>query len=187
MQGEGVSSFDSAQNSASAVALWAFQILGPVGVDVPILITGLYGAERNNALAVSGGLALGVDRFRLGYVMTFRCVEGDSSGCDSSRGGRPQEFVLHETAASGALTFLQIATGGALQGRGRGGLGSFSAFVDPLVSIDPAFSRFAEFTLYVSPGAAGFATAAPEPETYALLLAGLAVVGGVARRRRPRR
>ncbi len=184
VHGEGLSSVVNAENEASAQALWAFWIAGPAGVDVPILITGLYGAEQNNALSVTGGLALGVDRFRLTYVMSFRCIDGDASGCDSSRGDQPQDFVLHETASSDVLTFMQIATGGSLRKRGTGGFGSFSAFIDPLVSIDPAFSRAGEFTLYVSPGAGGFVAAVPEPQTYALLLAGMAVVVSIARRRR---
>ena len=184
VHGEGLSSFTTVENEASAQALWAFQINGPAGVDVPILITGLYSASESNTMGVSGGLAMGQDRFRLSYVLSFRCLLGDESGCDSSRNGFAKDFVLHEKASSNTLTFMQIATGGSLRRRGHPGNGIFNAFIDPLVSIDPAFARASEFTLYVSPGAEGFAAAVPEPHAYALLLGGLTAVAWVARRRR---
>jgi len=182
IHGEGLTSRVSIENEASAQALWSFEIVGPAGVDVPILITGLYSAAQTNSAAASGGVALGLDRFRLAYAMTFRCVFGDDSGCDSSRGGRAQPFVLHESVVSSLPTFILIATGGTL-GRSFGSPGSFSAFIDPLISIDPAFGRASEFTVSVSAGAEGGVAPVPEPQTYALMLAGLAATAALARRR----
>lgn len=182
VHGEGLTSRTTADNGASAQSLWSFQIVGPEYVDVPILITGLYRAAQTNAAVASGGLALGQDRFRLSYAMTFRCIFGDESGCDTSRGGRAQDFVLHESAVSGRQTFILIATGGSLGGN-VGSPGSFSASIDPLVSIDPAFGRASEFTVFVSTGAEGSVAPVPEPETYSLMLAGLAVTVALGRRR----
>jgi len=127
---------------------------------------------------------MGVDRFRMDYFMTFRCLSSDSSGCDSSNGNHSQSFTLHEMALSGYETFLQISVGGSVQGAAPGTLGQFDGMLDPIVSIDPTFARASEFTLYVSPDAYGNVATVPEPETYFLLLAGLAVVGAVARQRR---
>ena len=170
-------------NEANASALWEFQISGPLGVEVPILIRGLYSIESSNALGVAGGIALGVDRFRLDRVLSFRCLSGDRSGCDSSRGGLPQSFILHETAVSGFETFILISLGGSTQGALPGTLGVFNGFLDPLISIDPTFARASEFTLFVSPDAGSFVAGIPEPEMYLLMLAGLAIVAAVSRRR----
>jgi hypothetical protein len=184
IHGDGQASNVTNNNTASATALWAFQITGPVNVAVPILIGGLYSASFSNAFGVSGGLAMGVDRFRLDYVMTFRCLGSDGSGCDANNGNHSQSFTLHEMALSGYETFLQISVGGSVQGATPGTLGQFDGMLDPIISIDPTFARASEFTLYVSPDTYGNVAAVPEPETYSLLLAGLAVVGAVARRRR---
>jgi hypothetical protein len=184
VHGDGQASNISNNNVASASALWAFQIAGPVNVVVPIIISGLYSASFSNAFGVSGGLSMGVDRFRLDRIMTFRCLSSDSSGCDSSNGHHSQTFTLPELALSGFETFLLITVGGSVQGAAPGTLGQFDGSLDPIVMIDPSFARASEFTLFVSPDAYGPVAAVPEPETYALLLAGLAVVGAVARRRR---
>ena len=184
IHGDGPDSPVSRDNEASALALWQFEITGPVGVEVPILIRGLYGAESSNAFGVSGGLALGVDRFRLDRVLSFRCLSGDRSGCNSSRGGIPQDFTLHELAVSGFATFIQIVLGGSTKEALPGTLGVFSASLDPLISIDPTFARASEFTLFVSADANGSIAAVPEPETYSLILAGLAVIVTLAKRRR---
>jgi hypothetical protein len=185
VHGVGLVSNVSADNEASAAALWAFQITGPVNVAVPVVIHGLYNASFDNAFGVNGGLAMGVDRFRLDQVFSFRCSGGNPSGCDDPSGIH-SSFTLNTMALSGFETFLQITVGGSLFGASPTTLGTFSGGIDPIISIDPSFARASEFTLWVSPDAYGSVTAVPEPETYASLLAGLAVVAAVARRRRRR-
>ena len=183
VHGTGQERIVTADNEASARALWSFEIFGPAGVTVPILIGGLYSASYDGGGLGSGGVALGEDRFRMTNVMSFRCSASDTSGCDSSRGGHSQDFVLHQGAISGIETFISIAAGGVLRGN-VGDPGTFSVTLDPLITIDPSFARASEFTLFVSPGAESIAVAAvPEPDTWLMLLAGTVAMGGIARRR----
>ena len=188
IHGDGPRSIVTDNNMASAQALWAFEIVGPAGVVVPILISGLYSASASSgeSAIASGGVALGQDRFRLTRILSFRCQSGDESGCDSANGNRPHAFQLASGANSNALTFLQIVVGGVVQPL-PGMLGQFDAYVDPIITIDPSFARLGEFTLFVSPDAYGNVGAVPEPQTHALLLAGLVLLAATARRggRRP--
>jgi hypothetical protein len=184
VHGLGQASNVTDNNMASASALWAFQIAGPANVAVPIIITGLFSGEKSNAFGVSGGVALGIDRFRLDRIATFRCLASDSTDCDSSHGDHSTSFALHQMALSGFETFINISVGGSVQGAAPGMLGEFTASLDPIISIDPTFARASEFTLYVSPDAYATVMAVPEPGTFSLLLAGLAVGTGIARRAR---
>ena len=143
---------------------------------MPVVIHGLYNASFDNAFGVNGGLALGVDRFRLDQVFSFRCSGGNTSGCDDPSGIH-SSFTLNAMALSGYETFLQITVGGSLFGASPTMLGVFTG------GIDPSFARASEFTLFSSPDAHDGVAAVAEPGTYAMLLAGLAVVGVLARRR----
>ena len=58
---------------------------------------------------------------------------------------------------------------------------SFYAFADPTVTFNPAFTAPADAQISFSPG---FAPGVPEPASWALLLAGFGLVGGMARRDR---
>jgi len=185
IHGDGPRSIVTNNNMASAQALWAFEIVGPAGVFVPIIISGLYSASTSpgNSAIASDGVAVGEDPFRFTRILSFRCQSLDTSGSDASNGNHSPSIALGTAARSGAETFLQIVVGGVVQPL-TGALGQFDAFVDPIVTIDPLFARAGEFTLFVSPDAYGSVAAVPEPETYAMLLAGLAVMAAIARRRR---
>jgi hypothetical protein len=75
-------------------------------------------------------------------------------------------------------------------------VGQDAFFVSPTPFYNLAFAAFTNTTTQVEPfeggfrirqggGAVNFASAVPEPETYAMLLGGLAAIGFVAKRRRP--
>jgi hypothetical protein len=59
------------------------------------------------------------------------------------------------------------------------------AFVDPIFTIAPSFLlTHPGYSIMVSPGVYNGVSTIPEPETYAMLLAGLGVIGLIARRRK---
>ena len=64
---------------------------------------------------------------------------------------------------------------------------SGNAFADPYLSIDPSTPNAGAYTLLISPGignSLAVAAPVPEPEIYAMILAGLGVIGFTSRRRR---
>jgi hypothetical protein len=65
-----------------------------------------------------------------------------------------------------------------------GGIGTASVYVDPLIQIAPGFANASQYSIELSPGIGNSVAAIPEPSTYALMLAGLGVLGIVARRRK---
>lgn len=66
-----------------------------------------------------------------------------------------------------------------------GGVDSQFAFVDPIISFDPAFSDGSNFHLFFSPTVGNTPTSAiPEPSTWAMMILGFAGVGFMAYRRK---
>ena len=65
-----------------------------------------------------------------------------------------------------------------------GGGGTFQAMIDPFIEIDPTFNISGQYSLAFSPGVGNSIAPVPEPDAYAMLLAGLGLLGAVARRRK---
>ena len=64
------------------------------------------------------------------------------------------------------------------------------AYADPFIYIDPSFADAADYSIILSPGVSNavptLTPPVPEPETWALMLAGFGLVGTLGRRLRPR-
>lgn len=96
-------------------------------------------------------------------------------------------FVIQASAMAGTLySVFMRGEIGVLSTR-LGDAASISLLIDPVISIDPAFQLAhpeTQFSIEVGPGV-GNVAAVPEPESWAMLIAGLCLVGGLAQRRRP--
>ncbi|HUP08664.1 MAG TPA: PEP-CTERM sorting domain-containing protein [Caldimonas sp.] len=87
-------------------------------------------------------------------------------------------YTIDMAVSAGATTLASYVLPGATA--------SADAFADPYLSLDPSTPNAAAYTLEISPGIGNGpleVTSVPEPETWALFVGGLSVVGFVSRRR----
>jgi hypothetical protein len=156
---------------------------------VPILITGSYSATASGTGTAFAGIGTASEiglRGSAGFAVggEFTCSPTlVPSGCGSGA------FALSASADDSPLndhTFsIFIEATGSLNGS-LGPVGSFSAFVDPQVSIDCAKATFADcsaYSLVVAPDSFTTASGVPEPSTWALMLIGFAGLGVAGYRR----
>jgi hypothetical protein len=191
VSGSGTQTGSSADDSALAESSWNVQIEGPSEIDmfVPILITGSYSALASGTGTAFAGIGTGGEfglRATLGFAVggEFTCSPtAVPSGCGSGA------FALSASADDSPLndhTFsIFIQATGSLDGS-LGPLGSFSAFVDPQVSIDCAKATFADcsaYSLVVAPDSFTVGSGVPEPGAWALMLVGFAGLGFAGYRR----
>jgi len=151
--------------------------------------TGPYGYVVSAPSGLFGGGSAGnpwLSTNLSGAAMTFSSFTGGVAGIGGSffasdlTGGvlAGQSLTLTATDSLGATLTQTLANPGQSSFLGFASSGSLVSLVVGISNHD-AFVAVDNLVL-----AAPIAAAVPEPETYALLLAGLAVLGGLARRRR---
>jgi hypothetical protein len=149
-------------------------------------ITGLYGNYNGAPLAISNVAGTGATAYQ-GYSFSSNAFKADGDGffdwfIDLS--SNPPRFDGGDTLSfdfAGALLplFNSISVNGP---EGKNGF-LFATHAQGLVNGGSGW-----FNGQLTPTSTPFdVTPVPEPETYALMLAGLAVVGGIARRRKAQR
>lgn len=190
-------------------AQYQFRWDGPSGL-VNLDFLGLIKAEGSGAGPSSGGVAAshialidpsGVTRV---YDEVARFADGehlnrswiDATGVehvsqDANYGFTSfQENGVYAIQANTIYTVDMAVSAGATTSAGYdvfAAAASGHAFADPYLSIDPSTPNAGAYTLSISPGIGNslpVAAPVPEPETYAIIMAGLGVIGFTARRRR---
>jgi PEP-CTERM motif len=191
VSGSGTQTGSSADDSALAESSWDVQIEGPSETDmfVPILITGSYSALASGTGTAFAGIGTGLElglQGSVGFVPggEFGCSPTDvSSGCGS--GAFTLSTLVDDSPSNGHVFSIFIQATGNLDGS-VGPMGSFSAFVDPHVSIDctkATFSDCSAYSLVVAPDSFTVGSGVPEPATWAMMAIGFAGLGFAGYRR----
>jgi hypothetical protein len=180
---------------------YQINVIGPGNLNVPLLIVGvsegslsgsgtgqIYAALSFNNLSASSVSSLGDTAMSTStFLNPDRSLYFGASFTDSmTRSGDWSFHTSYQYAAnvrSGTSFDINLVTMMDIYG-GTGVGATADVSVDPLITIDPAWlSLHPGYSVQVEAGF-GNALPVPEPETYTMLLAGLALLGVVARRRK---
>ena len=188
---------DSAGNSNSATVslTYHYAVVGPVDfVTVPMLVNFSLGASATHPPAgdstnASESLFV-IAQPGFSPLVVKQAESGGSSGCVACIGTFFSGTVaFNEPSGVDEQVFMRVLAAGRPSSCSIFPCtGSESGFVDPFISIDPAFLlTHPGYSVIVSRGignASPAVGAVPEPETYALMLAGLGMLGFIRRRRK---
>jgi hypothetical protein len=168
---------DSRYGTSSARIQYSFEVTGGTSSTiVPILISGAWDAIVFGTAVAAGQLTTSSDPYFRNATrdLVFICHEADA--CTGAN------FTIPEHVISNVEWTILITAAGA-----AGTSGSYWAFVDPVITIDPSFAQASDYSLIfssnVSPGV-GNPLAVPEPEEYILMLVGLGLIGAITKWRK---
>jgi hypothetical protein len=161
---------------AQAALVFQYQIVGPATASIPVVLTGTVSATSPG---IVGAIADAQINPGNGFATTGPLLSVCSSPTPTCGVGTQQTSgsLFFSVPANTVQSVYMLAEIDAKLVSS----GSFSAFADPSITIDPSFSHAGDYSIQFSPGVV---VSVPEPETWATLLAGLGLVGLAGRRRR---
>ena len=193
--------------NGGGILRYTFEVTATPLTNVPINFIGVFSAFQNgqgsasqvsfdifSTSSAANTLSTFALDLRAGCAIAADCALFTTAGANTSyTPSQPDQYSVNGTF-QGVTQFLTDATGhvsGAVQlgavanVRTFAGVAGASAFIDPHLEIDAAFLAVNPGAmLAITPGVGNQISPVPEPQTYALMLAGLFVVGAVRRRKR---
>jgi len=167
---------------AQAIAYYAYRLEGPG--TAPVSMRVLYSLS-----ASSGDLASGSATFQFGdQGVSIVCNGSPGTNCPNGHSGSFQGSFNFFAIPGTISSVVHMAVGAASYSTpdGRSG-GTASAFVDPLIEVDPSFPNANLYTVTLSDGVANgipsSSSTTPEPAPIALLGVGLGALALLQNRR----
>lgn len=164
--------------NATGTLRYFYSIDGPADINVPFKVSGIYSMEGYGYLIASVNV---LSSYYTGlYNFTNQCgitcnENGTFAGTSSLLSNTVGAIDLRIDMALASVWNYDSNSGTSSNG---------SAYIDPYIEIDPTWALANPgYSISVSPGVGNVASV-PEAETYAMMLAGLGLVGFVARRRK---
>lgn len=160
---------------ADGIVAYTLEIVGPVGVSVPVIISGTATVLSGSNLSAEQILASGFAKYTVFYGTSFGvqaldetfsspayCQIDSAFGIQCTPSG---SFSLPDTLDSDTI-FGVVLQAAATEPNS-------SASIDPTITIDPSFPQASQFSVVASPGVF---TASPEPPSLSLCLIGAGVL-----------
>ncbi len=164
------------QGIESAAGTYYFGIIGPSAVEVPIILSGSAAVYASGGSSASVYETYGRNGGTYSNFGPVNCYSG-SSNCGAFT------FIQHYSLVAGTGTTAGDVGFTTLRADVLAQEGSASAFIDPIITIDPNFANADQYRIVFGPGA-GNPGVVPEPAGWAMLLTGFGFAGGALRLRR---
>lgn len=171
------------QTISRATLQYWFGLEGPAGVNVPIIITA-HAQTTDTNVTTQAILSLTTSAFA--KTIAYACSSASGGNCNGSSGPSFSVAlpftILSETPNILTMTLQAVANTFV----DPTAPDSSSAFIDPIITIDPSFARIDEFRLAFSAGVGNSPIETPLPAALPLFATVLAGGGLIAWRRKRR-
>ena len=169
------------QATAQAYMEYFFGVAGPSNVQVPIIITAngsvTVAQASSNSAQLSFGTPSGVS------VVASACQSINPGNCSTLSNSPTFNLSLHTTITANSMNNIQMTVFAVANTNVGGTNDSGSAFIDPIITIDPSFT-LQGYTLEFSEGIQNAAATVPLPAALPLFATGLGALALLGWRRK---